>query len=33
MYIGGAQKLVAIGAELGIEDEWLVKVAEQLQAG
>ena len=33
VYIGGAQKLLAIGAELGIEDEWLAKAAEQLQAG
>ena len=33
VYIGGAQKLLAIGAELGIEDEWLAKAAERLQAG
>ena len=33
VYIGGAERLVAIGAELGIEDEWLAKAAERLQAG
>jgi len=32
VYIGGLERLVAIGAELGIQDEWLVKAAEHLQA-
>ena len=31
IYIGGLEKLVAIGAELGIEDEWLAKAAQELQ--
>lgn len=29
IYTGGAAKLVAIGAELGIEDEWLAEAAQQ----
>lgn len=32
VYVGGLEKLVAIGEELGIQDEWLVKAAEHLQA-